>query len=293
MGCEHYFLRIGFILGILPYKKDENGQVTKSKLGLLLMATNFAFLLYFESDLLIFDMIRLLKNDTGNGVEIYPVAIFIISSAFGIIVGISNSFFKLAITAEIFNVIEELENFLDEHRENSRGILKRKIYSFSRANVFFTPFYDLQKYFVFVLAQKIMYALKFLNLKVKMDFWRLVTCTWVLLSSTLFYVVHDFVHFLDSGNLRLFLTYLCDDWCQMVPLYLEGLFAFFCFRCCDCLDEIAKAPFERSHKDMAAALTKVCEIARKVNKRSVSMELNLFYFYVTHLFGYLTLKRDF
>lgn len=94
----------------------ERGVVVKSGWGEILLGLNFLFALYFELDLLIGDMTRILQTASATGAEIYPVATFTISSCLGIVFGIVNAFFKISLTAKIINALGRLDSelsFLD------------------------------------------------------------------------------------------------------------------------------------------------------------------------------------
>jgi len=107
------------------------------------------------------------------------------------------------------------------------------------------------------------------------DLWRVFCCLCVLIASTLFYVGYDLVHFCQSGNLPIFLTYLCVDWCTMSPLFVEGLFALLCFKCCDLLEAISTAAFSTQHAKLAAAFTRVCQIGWKINQRLITFRIQI------------------
>lgn len=92
-------------------------------------------------------------------------------------------------------------------------------------------------------------------------------CMCVLSSSTAFYVAHDLVHFLDNHDVPLLLSYLSIDWCVMGPLYVEGLFALLCLKCCRCLDAVCEAPVRVDNAALADAFTRLCHVTRIMNQR--------------------------
>jgi hypothetical protein len=101
---------------------QRRGTVVQNGWGKILLGLNFLFALYFELDLLIQDMVRILQTASATGAEIYPVATFTISSCLGIVFGIVNAFFKISLTAEIMNALARLDSelsFLDHSKRSS------------------------------------------------------------------------------------------------------------------------------------------------------------------------------
>lgn len=77
-----------------------------------MLGLNFLFALYFQLDLLIGDMVRILKTESATGAEIYPVAVFTISSCLGIVLGVANAFLTISLTADIMNALARLDSEL-------------------------------------------------------------------------------------------------------------------------------------------------------------------------------------
>jgi hypothetical protein len=105
---------------------QRRGIVVHSGWGKILLGLNFLFALYFELDLLIVDMVRILQTASATGAEIYPVACFTISSCLGIVFGIVNAFFKISLTSEIMNALARLDSELSFLDYSKRSSFKRR-----------------------------------------------------------------------------------------------------------------------------------------------------------------------